>query len=120
LASLKLCQNPTLGDSAAEAFAKALAGKDCSVSQLDVSFCSLRAGCSQLLRSCTSLRQLRLFGNAAGPEVTEALGFAMEHGAIEDLDLSRCRLGASAGPGLADALRRGAAAETSLQELHLD
>ncbi|CAE7260948.1 NLRC3 [Symbiodinium natans] len=120
LTSLKLRQNPAIGDLAAEAFAQSLASGG-SLLQLDVSFCSLRGGCARLLGAAASLRQLRLFGNVAGLETIEALGQAGEQGAhLEDLDLSRCQLGEGACPSLAAALRRGSSADAALRELHLD
>ncbi|CAE7839316.1 NLRC3 [Symbiodinium sp. CCMP2592] len=121
LASLKLRQNPGIGDAAAEAFAQSLSKPGCSLSELDLSFCSLKSGCARILGAGHSLRQLQLFGNVAGPEAAEAFGVAAGAGAqLQDLDLSRCHLGGSAGAAMAAALRCSAAADVSLQELHLD
>eukprot|EP00439_Symbiodinium_sp_Y106_P065592 s831_g10.t1 len=119
LASLKLRQNPGIGDVAAEAFAQSLSKPDCSLSELDLSFCSLRSGCARILGAGHSLRQLQLFGNVAGPEAAEAFGVAASAGVtwlsqrvyvedeaqLQDLDLSRCHLGGSAGAAMAAALR---------------
>ncbi|CAE8642747.1 unnamed protein product [Polarella glacialis] len=130
LTSLKLRDN-NIGDASAATLALALAGSGtCRLKELDLSRCSLGdkgALCIfHALRtqvdtdsggSDSGLKRLNLPGNHFGPGIVEGLAAIFQSGAgLEELDLSRCNLGAEAGMLLGPALAKGTGA---LRELRL-
>eukprot|EP00930_Biecheleria_cincta_P039764 TRINITY_DN27303_c0_g1_i1.p1 TRINITY_DN27303_c0_g1~~TRINITY_DN27303_c0_g1_i1.p1 ORF type:complete len:740 (+),score=144.77 TRINITY_DN27303_c0_g1_i1:47-2221(+) len=130
---LKLRYNASLGDRAADALVSGgLANKNSSLRELDLSMCGLSVlGASQLLRACVpsqewssepaGLKRFHLLGNILGEGAAEALQAAATAGTVlQDLDLSRCRLGAGSGAALAQALLEAGSAGAGLRELRLD